>query len=804
MGRRGLSFKFLVPVLATLAMVMTGAIYLVTEAQTTRTEHTFQEHLTALAQASRSMVHSAAEDYCKAKGMQFHRIQADQESGDKEETAFQRSALKQFNTDPKAETLIHRYTSKNGDPQLYVLAPARLKEECITCHEGYGLKSFNGRKEGDLIGAFGVSMSMAPLQNQEASDRGRAALGGLAILVIIGLTVRFFVHRTILRPLHRMSEAVHRMAAGDMAIAFPDKPGDELGEVLHAMERLATAFHSLSHETELLTTAAREGRLEIRSDATAHQGDFRRVIEGFNRTLDTLIAPVNTTVGFVDRISRGDVPAPIEDVWQGDFMRLRDSLNRCIGAVKCLVEDAGTLNRAALEGQLTVRAQADRHQGDFRKVIQGVNDTLDAVIGPIQEVLRVMAALESGDLGFTIEVPFKGDMERLRTAVNATVHHLQSTIWNLQQEAQELAVSAGGLTETSRRLSVSADQTGSQARTAAAATHQAGSSVRSMAAGVEQVSANSQTVATAAEEINANLSTVGRSVEQMSANLMSISRTSGQMNEAVGGVATAIEEMGASLQGVLRNANHAAEVAGQAASTADTTTAVVARLGTSAEAIGKVVDIIKGIADQTNLLALNATIEAASAGEAGKGFAVVAGEVKALAKQTAAATEEIRSQITDMQANTRQVMDAMNNIGSIIQDVDRTSKVITTAVEEQNTATRDIGRNVIQAAQGATDMAGTIDLAARGSGEVSRNVHEAVKGVASIAHSISELASGSVEMARSASEAAQGMDEAAKGVQQVSQVAQDTTRGAAEANNAAQQLAALAERLQQAVRKFRL
>ena len=113
-------------------------------------------------------------------------------------------------------------------------------------------------------------------------------------------------------------------------------------------------------------------------------GGWNKLVDGVNKTLDAVIGPLNVSAGYVDRIAKGDIPPKITDNYNGDFNTIKNNLNQCVDAVNALVADAATLAKAAVEGKLATRADASRHQGDFRKIVQGVNETLDAVIGPDQ------------------------------------------------------------------------------------------------------------------------------------------------------------------------------------------------------------------------------------------------------------------------------------------------------------------------------------------------------------------------------------------------------------------------------------
>jgi len=234
-----------------------------------------------------------------------------------------------------------------------------------------------------------------------------------------------------------------------------------------------------------------------------------------------------------------------------------------------------------------------------------------------------------------------------------------------------------------------------------------------------------RSVSTAAAGMQSTAQSMTATASDASARAATVSAASQSASANVGTVAAAAEELSGSVAEISRQVARSSEIASQAVGDAERTNATVQVLSTGAEKIGEVVKLIYSIAAQTNLLALNATIEAARAGESGRGFAVVASEVKALANQTAKATEEISGQVAAMQQSTSDAVAAIDGITQTIAQMSEITVSISTAIEQQGEATREIARNIQSVAAGSSEInahIGGVTTAAAATGSAASDV----------------------------------------------------------------------------------
>ena len=207
--------------------------------------------------------------------------------------------------------------------------------------------------------------------------------------------------------------------------------GDFTGETKKTVELINRSTENIMGvlgEIQILSKAGKEGQLSIRANDSKYPGGWGMLLRELNGALDSIISPLNVAAEYVERISRGDIPYLITDNYKGDFNEIKNNLNICITAVNNLIEDSLMLSGAGVAGRLDTRADPTRHEGDFRKIVEGVNETLDAVIGPLNVAAEYVERISRGDIPELITDNYNGDFNEIKNNLNNCIDGLQGLV----------------------------------------------------------------------------------------------------------------------------------------------------------------------------------------------------------------------------------------------------------------------------------------------------------------------------------------------------------------------------------------
>ncbi len=235
------------------------------------------------------------------------------------------------------------------------------------------------------------------------------------------------------------NDTTANLPSGELPIRYSGAPlKNETGEIIGALEYVIdiSKEKEITNDIQYLAEAAIEGKLDTRADTSKFDGNYKNIVEGVNSTLDAVIGPLNVAAEYVDRISKGEIPEMITDEYKGDFNEIKNNLNKCIESINALVDDANLLAKAAVEGKLDTRADASKHQGDYKAIVDGVNDTLDAVIGPLNVAAEYVDRISKGEIPEMITDEYSGDFNEIKNNLN----HLIEATNEISEVARELSV----------------------------------------------------------------------------------------------------------------------------------------------------------------------------------------------------------------------------------------------------------------------------------------------------------------------------------------------------------------------------
>jgi methyl-accepting chemotaxis protein len=551
------------------------------------------------------------------------------------------------------------------------------------------------------------------LKNHTAHAAGAAGGAMTAMIVIVGIAILSFpvfgivLSRSISKPLNKLVCGAKRLAEGDTGVSFDAGAGDETGELAAALASVSGSLDSMVRDAELLSRAAAAGDLSERADPSRHPGDFRKIVEGYNAALDSIVTPVNEVVAVLGKTCVNDLTVKVQGAYSGDMKALASAVNEIIertvstqevfealsrgdmselekyeaigrrsendrmipAVVKTmrtlngLVGDADALMRSVAEGDLAARGNASKYEGKYRLLIDGINRIMEAIAAPLDEAAGVLDAMARNDFTSAMSEGYKGSFAALSMSVNSVLETLNQMLSDINAAAEQ--VTAG---------------------------------TRQVSSGSQALSQGATEQASAIEQLNATVEEIASQTKQNAVNATQASDlATTAKNDAVSGD-TLMKE----LQQAMGEINEA-----------------------SAN-ISKIIKVIDDIAFQTNLLALNAAVEAARAGQHGKGFAVVAEEVRNLAQRSAGAaretTEMIEESIRKAKAGTKIANETAQALNRIVEGVEKATGLIggiARASSDQATAVSQVNRGIVQVSQVTQTNSATAEESAAASEELS-------------------------------------------------------------------------------------
>ncbi|MDP3395870.1 MAG: Cache 3/Cache 2 fusion domain-containing protein [Methanoregula sp.] len=454
------------------------------------------------------------------------------------------------------------------------------------------------------------------------------------------------------------------------SIPLRDKNGDVIG-----------AFELLNDQTEVKTKERQA--IEAEKQATNAGKLASKIVAYQTGETDKLTIAL-------DKLAVGDLTIDLTQA-KGDeetaqvhatFAQIYKSLGQCTTAINNLIKDTNQLSTAAVQGKLNTRADTSKHQGDYQKIVEGVNQTLDSVIEPVNEALRVSKGYATQDFTTRVDPNLKvpGDWLAFKEALNNIGISVSDAMTNISAQVTDLAAGA----------------------------EEANASVEEVSAGAGQVAKNTSAVSVNVEKSMGGIEQVQKAMEDLSRTIQEVA-TRADMTAKLVQDTTLYSKEGMDLarktengmQGITKSSNDV--------------NVIILEIKGQMDKISEIVNLITDLANQTNLLALNAAIEAARAGDAGRGFAVVATEVKSLAVESRASAEKISDMINSLQTQTNSAVDAvtaanngvkqgsealhdtLSSFSKIVESIDQISKNISdvaAAAEEQAASVEEVTASV--------------------------------------------------------------------------------------------------------------
>ena len=615
-------------------------------------------------------------------------------------------------------------------------------------------------------------------------------------------------------PISETSDYLNRISNGDIPPVITEEYKGDFNEIKDSLNGLINVMSGLLGETDKLIGATRDGRLATRGNADAFSGEWGTLLNGVNEIMNSFVSSINTTAQYVDRISKGDIPAKITDTYYGDFNEIKNNINSCIDAMNGLLGETNKLISAAQQGELKVRGNAETFSGEWGSMVGGMNDLVDAFVKPINVTSEYIDRISKGDIPEKITDTYHGDF-------NKTINNLNNCI-NIMN---------GLLGETNKLIGAAQDGQLDVRAKAEGFTGSWEELISGMNRLIEAVVKPLHEVTVVMNDISEghlNVSVKGAYKGEFDVLSKAVNRTAGDLNTVVGEISHIIGQISEGNLAI----NYVTEYKGDFVSISNSLNTILeslnAVLGDINTASDEVTAGSKQVSDGSQALSQGATEQASAIEQLTASVTEVAAKTKENAANAGEANELTLSvkdhaqmgnqHMSEMLEAMEEINDSSSNISKIIKVIDDIAfqtniLALNAAVEAARAGQHGKGFAVVaeevrtlaarsaEAAKETTDLiSGSIKKSSRGT-EIANNtalaLNEIVGGIAKTADIITEIA-------RSSNEQAMGIAQINTGLNQVSQVVQNNAATAEESAASSEELSGQAEMLKAMVARFKL
>ena len=550
--------------------------------------------------------------------------------------------------------------------------------------------TMNAARDGDLLTAIEVTRGAGATVNQayvhfydifnfienymatiddelsNVVDQTFATMLILTIIgIVLGIAIALLISGSIVKPTRQLLSLVKDVSAGrlNVNIDHSNLSKDEIGTLIDDVYTLVDVVKSILDDMEIfLRETTVNGDIEFRLDTSKYQGAYKEMVEGINGFTDNFVSDMMKLMSVLDSVAKGDFHVRLEKM-PGKKIVLNEKTDALMSNLESVDEQINAMIEAAGDrGDLEFHIDSSKYEGEWRRIMEGLNHIAEAVDQPIVEIRDVMNQLSKGDFSNRVNGNYAGDFLVMKNSANATIDILGSYIKEMSEVLE--AIAHGNLTRNISREYVGNFSTIKESINNIADTLR--KAMVDISAASTNVLLGSQQITTSATDLAEGSNAQAVSLEELNSSVELIDAQTKQFAE------NAMEANALSTKAT-NNAQEGSDAMKQMLE-------AMLQIKESSNNISRIIKVIQDIAFQTNLLSLNASVEAARAGEHGKGFAVVAEEVRNLAarSQTAAAesTTLIEDSISRVEAGSNIAQMTSDSLSGLVENANETLKLI--------------------------------------------------------------------------------------------------------------------------------